>query len=218
VTDLTPDAAKVWYCKVGEVSRDDLPKGSDAPMRDAVVVRYERITGREPDFIFSGWGATLTEAERAVVEDRPPSPYSDGYTIPLEQLAAQETLRGSGLAGDPDIYLLAVEEGQKALDRAHAAEAALDAERARAEKAENRLFVLEGIRRDWQQELERRREAEARNRNLEAAISQASYALNPNQGEPADPSLAHQWLRTTFPPDHPNYVDPAVLAVLEEPQ
>jgi hypothetical protein len=41
-------------------------------MRQAVAEAYERITGIEPDFIFSGWGAELNESERAVVEDRLP--------------------------------------------------------------------------------------------------------------------------------------------------
>jgi hypothetical protein len=41
-------------------------------MRRAVERAYRDITGREPDFIFSGWGAQLTESERAVVEDRLP--------------------------------------------------------------------------------------------------------------------------------------------------
>lgn len=34
----------------------------------------------------------------------------------------------------------------------------------------------------------------------------ALYALNPNQGERPDPSLAGMWLRTTLHEDHPNYV------------
>ena len=41
-------------------------------MRQAVAEAYRKITGHEPDFIFSGWGAQLTEPERAVVEDRMP--------------------------------------------------------------------------------------------------------------------------------------------------
>lgn len=59
----------------------------------------------------------------------------------------------------------------------------------------------------------RRREVDSlrREKELREAIHNASYFLNPNQGEPADPSLASQWLRTTFPKDHPNYIDPAAL-------
>lgn len=47
---------------------------------------------------------------------------------------------------------------------------------------------------------------------LERAISEAAYALDPNQGEKPNPSRAYQWLRTTFPPSHPNYVDPESLS------
>lgn len=59
----------IWSCKIGEVSRARLPRSPDLPMRDAISKAYEEITGKEPDFIFSGWGASLTKNERAVVED-----------------------------------------------------------------------------------------------------------------------------------------------------
>jgi TPR repeat protein len=45
----------------------------------------------------------------------------------------------------------------------------------------------------------------------EKAITNASYCLDPNQGEPPDPVEAYKWLRTTYPKDHPNYVDPSTL-------
>ncbi len=61
----------IWYCKIGE-TKGKLPMGSDAPMRMAVRKAYGEITGGEPSFIFSGWGAELTEPERAVVENRLP--------------------------------------------------------------------------------------------------------------------------------------------------
>lgn len=61
---------KIWSCKIGETA--SIPDGADAPMRQAVVRAYREITGTEPEFIFSGWGAELTEPERAVVEDREP--------------------------------------------------------------------------------------------------------------------------------------------------
>lgn len=62
----------IWDCKIGEVDRDLLPLGGDAPMRQAVAEAYYRLTGKTPDFIFSGWGGELTEGERAVVENRDP--------------------------------------------------------------------------------------------------------------------------------------------------
>lgn len=63
---------RIWYVKVGEVEGDLVPPGGDLPMRQAVAAAYERLTGVEPEFMFSGWGAQLTEPERAVVEDRLP--------------------------------------------------------------------------------------------------------------------------------------------------
>jgi hypothetical protein len=66
-----PDHA-VWYCKIGDIPRHLLPPGSDCPMRDAVEAAFQRLTDRESDYIFSGWAATLTEGELAVVENREP--------------------------------------------------------------------------------------------------------------------------------------------------
>src|SRR5574343_1246452 len=63
---------KIWECKIGEV--DSVAGGADYPMRQAVAAAYKAITGAEPVFIFSGWGASLTEYERADVENRPPAP------------------------------------------------------------------------------------------------------------------------------------------------
>ena len=62
---------KTWSCKIGEVL--DLAPGSDAPMRLAVARAYKELTGKEADFCFSGWGAELTQAERAVVDNLPPA-------------------------------------------------------------------------------------------------------------------------------------------------
>lgn len=65
---------KIWECKIGEVDGSLLPRESDHPMRIAIERAYFEITGQEAEFIFSGWGAELTEPERAVVEDRLPHP------------------------------------------------------------------------------------------------------------------------------------------------
>lgn len=72
--DLTPPPGKLdsWSCTIGEAELG-FRIGADAPMREAVAEAYERITGEKPKFIFSGWGAELTEPQRAVVEDRLPS-------------------------------------------------------------------------------------------------------------------------------------------------
>lgn len=61
---------KIWYCKIGEIPEDKFPYGGqDSPMRDAIREAYIKIIGKEPDFIFSGWGAKLTQEERDVVND-----------------------------------------------------------------------------------------------------------------------------------------------------
>ena len=63
----------IWGCKVGGPSGPILPHGADGPMREAVESVNRTLTGEDPEFTFSGWGATLTEPELAVVEDREPS-------------------------------------------------------------------------------------------------------------------------------------------------
>jgi len=65
--------SKIWYCKIGEIDDQYLMHGADKPMRDAVKNAYMNFLGPEPNFIFSGWGSKLTEAERAVVENREPN-------------------------------------------------------------------------------------------------------------------------------------------------
>lgn len=55
-------------------------------MRDAIQAAYAWRFGVEPEFIFSGWGAELTEPERAVVENRAPvAPEPKLVTITLFQ-------------------------------------------------------------------------------------------------------------------------------------
>ena len=58
----------IWTCKIGEMNRRELPDGADNPMRRAVAQAYRELTGEDPAFIFSGWGGTLTEIERNIVE------------------------------------------------------------------------------------------------------------------------------------------------------
>lgn len=62
---------RIWECKVGGQA-DFFESGADSPMRRAVAKAFREITGRDPEFTFSGWSAQLTEAERAVVENRMP--------------------------------------------------------------------------------------------------------------------------------------------------
>ena len=63
---------KSWSCTIGEVDESLVPSGGDFPMRRAVEAAYFALTGEQPVFLFSGWGAELTEAQRAVVDDRLP--------------------------------------------------------------------------------------------------------------------------------------------------
>lgn len=58
---------RVWRCKIGGVTPNELPGGSDLPMRQAVEEAFLKITGVEAQFLFSGWGARVSALERAVI-------------------------------------------------------------------------------------------------------------------------------------------------------
>lgn len=57
----------IWYCKIGAADPLELD-GADLPMRQAVAWAYEHVTGVKPSFLFSGWGAELTEGERKALD------------------------------------------------------------------------------------------------------------------------------------------------------
>lgn len=59
----------IWDCKIGEIDRNLLSAGCDAPLRQAVQEAYKKLTGRNCDFCFSGWGGQLDKYERAVVDN-----------------------------------------------------------------------------------------------------------------------------------------------------
>ena len=70
--------AKIWDCKIGEIGEDILPPGADYLMRESIRAAYKCLTGREADFVFSGWGGTISESERAVIENREPFNPNEG--------------------------------------------------------------------------------------------------------------------------------------------
>ena len=61
---------KCWTCAIGYADGAELPDGADAPMREAVKRAFRELTGREPDFAFTGWGGELSETELEVVHER----------------------------------------------------------------------------------------------------------------------------------------------------
>lgn len=68
-TDDRPE--DIWSCQIGGRVRG-LRHGADGPMRAAVERAFKEITGFDAEFTFSGWGSTLSEGRRAVVENRMP--------------------------------------------------------------------------------------------------------------------------------------------------
>ena len=85
---------RIWFCKIGGPV-DHLPDGSDWPMRRAIQRAFEEVTGSEHAFTFSGWGGSLTEGERAVVENRrpasPPAPAIDVEALSAEMRRVWDT-------------------------------------------------------------------------------------------------------------------------------
>lgn len=69
----------IWYCKIGQ-AKPIVEQGADAPMRELVTVLYRTLTGKEPNFCFSGWQGELTAEEKAVVDGQEP-----GYKSPLPE-------------------------------------------------------------------------------------------------------------------------------------
>lgn len=59
---------KIWDCKIGFNSDEELPDGSDSPMRQAVREAFLKVTGHEEEFLFSGWAGKLTAVEQNVVD------------------------------------------------------------------------------------------------------------------------------------------------------
>ena len=62
------DYENAWECKIGG-DNIILPLGADLPMRIAIQKAFIEVTGIEPEYCFSGWGASLTKMERDVVND-----------------------------------------------------------------------------------------------------------------------------------------------------
>jgi len=63
----------IWECKIGNAPDEWVGHsggaGHDRDMRKAVEEAFIRITGKEPDFIFSGWGAQLDDVEQEIIDE-----------------------------------------------------------------------------------------------------------------------------------------------------
>lgn len=62
----------MWTCEIGIIGDFKLPPGSDTPMREAIAKAFHEVTGREPQFCFSGWGDELEEHKREVLREQGP--------------------------------------------------------------------------------------------------------------------------------------------------
>lgn len=60
---------RVWECKIVISDPVNLPSGFDAPPRAAAIKAIEDA-GFEIEGCFSGWGGSLSDLERGVLENR----------------------------------------------------------------------------------------------------------------------------------------------------
>ena len=65
------EGERFWSCKIGPAPAE-VPPGGDWPLRKAVREAFVAMFGAEARACFSGWGAHLTEPQRAVMEGREP--------------------------------------------------------------------------------------------------------------------------------------------------
>lgn len=64
---------RIWTCKIGAQLNGRL-RVADRPMRLAVQEAFGEMLMTPEEFIVCGWGGSLTEIERASIEDRMPDP------------------------------------------------------------------------------------------------------------------------------------------------
>ena len=50
-----------WHCVIGPTSRNQLPFGSDGPMRTAVGLAFQKLLGKQAEMCSSGWGYSIEE-------------------------------------------------------------------------------------------------------------------------------------------------------------
>lgn len=57
-----------WTCVIGPADRNQLPRGSDFPLRLAVQEAFELISGHPDEICMSGWGSDSETAAKASVK------------------------------------------------------------------------------------------------------------------------------------------------------
>jgi hypothetical protein len=67
VAKVGDEAVVVFHCKIGVKGDLDLPNGADLPIRMATESMFSILFRKDAEFNFSGWNASLTEAELATI-------------------------------------------------------------------------------------------------------------------------------------------------------
>lgn len=85
---------KFWTCVIGPVE-DNLPYGSDSPMRVSVESAFNKLTGKESDVCLSGWkGDSEIQAEAETKDNLVYAIRVSSYPEPkLKELTTGELLR-----------------------------------------------------------------------------------------------------------------------------
>lgn len=84
----------VWSCKVVGDSFKSQLHPMDFPMRNAVTDSFRRATGSSTIEVFSGWGDTISEFGKALIEDRVnDSPIEPQFGLEEELIRLAQDLR-----------------------------------------------------------------------------------------------------------------------------
>jgi hypothetical protein len=169
-SELTQPALKVWTCKIGGYV-GDLPPGSDGPLRRAVSEAYERLTGHEDEFCFSGWGGSLDAGEMEVAypnrEPQPTPPSAPDDALSGVEIMLAEMVNFRDHAGGITLNPAKTSRYIERLSAASAALRAAEAEVARLREAlVDLLDTVEGEG-DWPVEIAAARAAIAAARDGE---------------------------------------------------
>ena len=61
----------IWGCRIGaELDWETLPREAEETMRQAVMKAFRELTGENPYFCFSGWGAELDPRQQRLIDRR----------------------------------------------------------------------------------------------------------------------------------------------------
>lgn len=93
MADVIKSKRSAWACKIGIPEGVSVPMGGDSPMREAVAKAFKLLTGEDATAIFSGWGASFTREEMAVIRNEEFEPFYAPAALPAAHITDPYALR-----------------------------------------------------------------------------------------------------------------------------